>query len=65
MFRRKFDILLRFIYVSTLGVIFMLYCIFAYYARELPQYSELEDYQPPITSRVYSSNGLLLKEYAE
>lgn len=38
--------------------------IFAYYSVNLPKHSKLEDYQPPVTSRVYSSNGILLKEYA-
>lgn len=38
--------------------------IFIYYGRNLPQYTSLENYQPAITSRLYSSDGVLLKEYA-
>lgn len=39
--------------------------IFSYYSINLPQHASLQDYQPPVTSRVYSSDGVLLKEYAE
>ncbi|MDR2777891.1 MAG: PBP1A family penicillin-binding protein [Rickettsiales bacterium] len=65
MFRRKFDLILRFIYVGAVSLLFAAYCLLAHYAKKLPKHSELKDYQPPITSRVYSNNGLLLKEYAE
>ncbi|MDR1499160.1 MAG: PBP1A family penicillin-binding protein [Rickettsiales bacterium] len=40
-------------------------CVFISCSSNLPKHMELEDYQPPITSRVYSSNGILLREYAE
>lgn len=39
-------------------------CIFMYYSINLPEHTNLENYQPPITSRLYSSDGILLKEYA-
>ena len=38
--------------------------VFMYYSFNLPKHTKLEDYQPPITSRLYSSDGVLLKEYA-
>lgn len=31
---------------------------------DLPDYSVLEDYQPPVTTRVHAANGSLLAEYA-
>src|SRR3954470_3195115 len=33
-------------------------------SRGLPSVDQLKDYQPPVTTRVYASNGDLLGEYA-
>src|SRR3954469_19995028 len=33
-------------------------------SRGLPGVDQLKDYQPPVTTRVYASNGDLLGEYA-
>ncbi|HWI26376.1 MAG TPA: penicillin-binding protein 1A [Stellaceae bacterium] len=35
-----------------------------YFGRELPDYQQLANYQPPIVSRVYAGDGRLLAEYA-
>jgi penicillin-binding protein 1A len=35
-----------------------------YFDRDLPDYQQLTDYQPPIVSRVYAGDGRLLAEYA-
>jgi penicillin-binding protein 1A len=35
-----------------------------YFGRDLPDYQQLVDYQPPIVSRVYAGDGRLLAEYA-
>jgi penicillin-binding protein 1A len=35
-----------------------------YFGRDLPNYQQLADYQPPIVSRVYAGDGRLLAEYA-
>src|SRR5580704_17015372 len=34
------------------------------FTRDLPSVEALENYQPPITTRVYAGNGLVLGEYA-
>jgi penicillin-binding protein 1A len=34
------------------------------YGRDLPDYSALADYQPPVMTRVYAGDGRLLQEYA-
>ena len=31
---------------------------------ELPDYTVLKDYQPPVTTRVHAADGTLLAEYA-
>jgi penicillin-binding protein 1A len=35
-----------------------------YFGRDLPDYQQLANYQPPITTRVLSGDGRLLAEYA-
>jgi penicillin-binding protein 1A len=34
------------------------------YSKDLPDYSQLQDYQPPVMTRVHASDGALLAEYA-
>jgi penicillin-binding protein 1A len=35
-----------------------------YFGRELPDYSQLADYQPPVVTRIHAGDGRLLAEYA-
>ena len=35
-----------------------------YFSSGLPDYKKLSNYQPPISSRVYSEDGKLIAEYA-
>jgi penicillin-binding protein 1A len=35
-----------------------------HYSHDLPDYSALKDYQPPVMTRVYAGDGKLLAEYA-
>ncbi|MGM0421851.1 MAG: penicillin-binding protein 1A [Pseudomonadota bacterium] len=35
-----------------------------YYGDDLPDYSKLKDYEPPIVSRVYAADGNLMAEFA-
>ena len=51
-------------------IIFLLTCLFFafstlwYFSIGLPDYKKLSNYQPPISSRVYSGDGKLIAEYA-
>ena len=51
-------------------IIFLIICLFFslstlwYFSIGLPDYKKLSNYQPPISSRVYSSDGKLIAEYA-
>ena len=45
---------------AVLGVLFILYS----YGRDLPDYKQLANYEPPVVSRVYAGDGSLIKEYA-
>lgn len=45
-------------------VILVLFLI-SHYSRKLPNHEVLKSYNPPITTRLYSNDGKLLKEYAK
>src|SRR5882672_5385257 len=36
-----------------------------HYSKELPDYSQLQDYEPAVMTRVHASDGRLLAEYAK
>ena len=38
--------------------------VLIYYGRDLPDSSQLADYQPPVTTRVYAADGQLMAQYA-
>src|SRR4051812_26691961 len=38
--------------------------VFNYYSRDLPDYSYLKDYQPPILSRIYADDGRMMATIA-
>jgi len=46
--------------VAIIGVLFVIF----HYEKDLPDYLQLSDYQPAITTRLYAGNGSLLAEYA-
>ena len=63
--------MLKFINLSVKAVIIILisgllliFSAFFYFSSGLPDYKKLSNYQPPISSRVYSKDGKLIAEYA-
>jgi len=52
--------------IFTFGILGVLGAgaVLSYYSRDLPEYSQLSVYEPPNTTRLYASNGKLMKEYA-
>jgi len=36
-----------------------------HYSKDLPDYSQLQDYEPPVMTRVHASDGSLVAEYAK
>src|SRR3978361_1878135 len=36
-----------------------------HYSKDLPDYSQLQDYEPPVMTRVPASDGALLREYSK
>src|ERR1700735_2537506 len=35
-----------------------------HFSKDLPEYSQLQDYEPPVMTRVHAADGSLLAEYA-
>ena len=46
------------------GVLLVTY-VFSYYGQDLPDYSQLKDYKPPIVTRLYAGDGRLMAEFAQ
>jgi penicillin-binding protein 1A len=38
--------------------------LFWHFSRDLPDYSQLKDYEPPVMTRIHAADGSLLAEYA-
>src|SRR6202166_1635021 len=64
-------ILLRFLgFLFAAGTIVFIVGIAAttgllwHYSKDLPDYSQLQDYEPPVMTRVHAADGSLLAEYA-
>jgi penicillin-binding protein 1A len=64
-------LLLRFFgFLFTFGTIIFLLGVggavglYFHFSKDLPDYSQLQDYQPPVMTRVHASDGALLAEYA-
>ena len=54
----------KFIIVFFIVTLFFIFSTLWYFSIGLPDYKKLSDYQPPISSRVYSDDGKLIAEYA-
>ena len=54
----------KFILIFFLVVIFFAFSTLWYFSIGLPDYKKLSNYQPPISSRVYSEDRKLIAEYA-
>ena len=64
-------LVLRFFgFLFTLGtVVFVLAAglavgLYFHFSKDLPDYSQLQDYEPPVMTRVHAADGALLAEYA-
>ena len=64
-FTFKFFKFILFLSLSVSIVVFLsVFSILWYFSNDLPDYKSLAKYKPPISSRVYSSEGELMAEYA-
>ena len=54
----------KFIIIFFITLIFFVFSTLWYFSIGLPDYKKLSNYQPPISSRVYSEDRKLIAEYA-
>src|SRR5256885_3662602 len=64
-------LLLRFLgWIFAVGTVLFLVGVaaaaglFWHFSKDLPDYSQLQDYEPPVMTRVHASDGALVAEYA-
>lgn len=50
--------------LALAGGVTVLIVVVSKYGNSLPNYQQLRSYQPPLTTRLYATDGKLLKEYA-
>ena len=55
---------LKFVIIFSTTLIFFIFSTLWYFSVGLPDYKKLSNYQPPISSRVYSEDNKLIAEYA-
>ena len=61
---KQFHNIIKIAIAIGLTLIFLLFSALWYFSSGLPDYKKLENYEPPISSRVYANNGDLIAEYA-
>ena len=54
----------KFVIIFSIVILFLTFSTLWYFSIGLPDYKKLSNYQPPISSRVYSDDGKLIAEYA-
>ena len=54
----------KFLIVFFIVIVLFTLSTFWYFSIGLPDYKKLSNYQPPISTRVYSESGKLIAEYA-
>ena len=59
-----FNFSIKFIIIFFVFILLFAFSTLWYFSIGLPDYKKLSNYQPPISSRVYSQDGKLIAEYA-
>ncbi len=57
------NLLISFIFISLITII-IIFSILWSYSNKLPDYKFLKSYKPPVSSKVYSGNGLLISDFS-
>ena len=63
MFKTLSSLLSTCFFFAVVGLI-VLMLLYARISRDLPDYHQLEKYEPPVTTRLFAGDGQLLMEYA-
>ena len=62
--KSKLEIFFMSLFFFSLFCLFTFIFVFMRYGVNLPDYNQLAEYKPPVTSRFYAGDGSLLTEYA-
>lgn len=62
--KSKLEIFFMSLFFLSLICLFLFIFVFMKYGVNLPDYNQLAEYKPPVTSRFYAGDGTLLTEYA-
>jgi len=65
MIRKIWTVFAYIIMLSISGIGLGSLALYQLYVKGIPNYQELQEYYPAVTSRVYAGNGVLLAEYAK
>lgn len=69
MFYMKKKLIFKALFYSGLTIFIIglvsLLVIIIYYSKDLPNFDKLENYKPPVMTRLYTNDGKLLNEYAK
>ncbi|MEK9544643.1 MAG: transglycosylase domain-containing protein, partial [Pelagibacteraceae bacterium] len=60
----RLNIVIKLVLSLTILAFFIAFSALWYFSSGLPDYKKLENYEPPISSRVYANDGTLIAEYA-
>lgn len=52
-------------FVGLVAAVASVILVFQYFGHDLPDYTQLKNYEPPIVTRLYAGDGRLLAEYAQ
>ena len=63
-YNRFINLFIISIFLIIILISFGIVSIFWKYSSSIPDYSTLKDYDPPVTTRVFSSDGKLLEEFS-
>ncbi|HPG23952.1 MAG TPA: transglycosylase domain-containing protein, partial [Amaricoccus sp.] len=59
-----FGFLFSWIAIGSIMGLLALVAVFTIYGKDLPDYAQLANYEPPTLSRIYSGEGALMDEFA-
>ena len=62
---RFFGFLFAFATIMFLVAVGAVSGLLYHFSKDLPDYSQLQDYEPPVMTRVHAADGQLLAEYAK
>jgi penicillin-binding protein 1A len=59
-----FSLLFSLVIALVVAALCVAFAVSIYYTKDLPDYSQLSEYSPPMVTRLYAADGRLVEEYA-